>query len=71
MAVPGREYLVFQHDKGQFNVDLKEVTGMFTAEWLDVHANRRVPAPPVAGGAVRTFTTPFPGPAALYLRAGT
>jgi hypothetical protein len=68
LASPGQEYLVFQSDQGQFTVDLKDAPGSFSAEWLDVNADRTVPAPAIQGGAVRTFTTPFPGPAALYLK---
>lgn len=68
LAEEGRQYLVFQHDKGEFTVDLKDAPGTFQAEWFDVNGNRAVPAKPVQGGASRTFTTPFPGPAVLYLR---
>jgi hypothetical protein len=48
-------------------VDLKDAPGRFRAEWLDINANRALLAREVEGGGVRTFTTPFPGPAALYL----
>jgi hypothetical protein len=68
LADRGREYLVFQHDKGEFTLDLSDAAGKFQAEWLDVNAARMVPAKPVIGGATRRFTTPFPGPAVLYLR---
>lgn len=68
LADRGREYVIFQHDKGEFTLDLKDAPGRFLAEWLDVNADRTIPAKPVDGGAVRTFTTPFPGPAVLYLR---
>jgi hypothetical protein len=37
-------------------------------EWLNVTKGQTVPAKPVEGGAVRTFTTPFGGPAVLYLK---
>ncbi len=68
LGVAGREYLVFQHDRGEFTVDLSGAEGKFTAEWYDINGDRPVPAAPVVGGGVRTFTTPFPGPAALYLQ---
>lgn len=71
LADPGREYVIFQHDKGEFTVDLKDARGTFQAEWLDVNADKTVTAKPVEGGAARTFTTPFPGPAVLYLRQQT
>ncbi|MBL8210834.1 MAG: hypothetical protein JNK87_08990 [Bryobacterales bacterium] len=67
LAERGREYLVFQHDKGEFTVDLKDAPGRFKAEWFDVNRNRSVGAGEVMGAGVRTFTTPFPGPAVLYL----
>ncbi|HBY60367.1 MAG TPA: hypothetical protein DEH78_11125 [Solibacterales bacterium] len=68
LAERGREYVVFQHDKGEFTIDLKDAPGRFQAEWLDVNAARVVPAKAAVGGATRTFTTPFPGPAVLYLK---
>jgi hypothetical protein len=68
LAARGSEYLVFQHDKGEFNLDLKDAPGEYTAEWLDVHGDRPLPAGTVEGGASVTFTTPFPGPAALHLK---
>lgn len=62
------EFLVFQSDKGEFTVELHDAPGRFAVEWLDVNAERTIAAPAVFGGAQRTFTTPFPGPAALYLK---
>jgi hypothetical protein len=68
LAERGQEYLVFQHDRGEFTVNLKDAPGLFAVEWLDIYRDRTIEAKPVEGGAVRTFTTPFPGPAALYLK---
>jgi hypothetical protein len=68
LANPGKEYLIFQHNKGEFTVDLGNAKGTFNAEWFNVNAGRTVPAKPVQGGARRTFTTPFGGPAALHLK---
>lgn len=68
LADRGNEYLVFQSDKGEFTVDLKDAAGSFHSEWLHINADRVIEGKPVEGGAVRTFTTPFPGPAALYLK---
>jgi len=67
LADAGREYLVFQHEKGEFTVNLKDAPGTFQAEWFDVNRDRVLPARAVEGGASRTFITPFPGPAVLYL----
>jgi hypothetical protein len=68
LADRGREYLVFQSNKGEFTLDLSDASGVFSAEWLDVTGNRVIAAKAVDGGASRTFTTPFPGPAVLYLK---
>lgn len=68
LAARGAEYLVFQHDKGEFTLDLTDAPGSYTVEWFDINAGRAIPAKSVRGGATRTFTTPFPGPAALYLK---
>ncbi|NWG13321.1 MAG: hypothetical protein HXY20_07295 [Acidobacteria bacterium] len=66
LAARGREYLVFQSDKGEFSVDLRDAKGAFAVEWLDVNADRVIAGKPVQGEAHRTFTTPFPGPAVLH-----
>jgi hypothetical protein len=68
LAQPGREYLVFQHNKGEFTVNLTEAKGTFEARWYDINAGRLFPPVRVEAGSVRTFTTPFPGPAALHLK---
>lgn len=68
LANPGKEYLVFQSDKGRFTLNLKAAPGVFQGEWLDINGNRTTPLEPAQGGAVRTFRTPFPGPAAMYLK---
>lgn len=68
LAARGREYVVFQYDKGEFSVNLKDATGDLQAQWLEV--NRNVWHPPfrVEGGDARIFTTPFPGPAVLWIK---
>lgn len=69
LANRGREYLVFQPgNKGEFTVNLTDAAGTFSVEWFNVNSDTAVAAKPITGGAVRTFTTPFPGPAALYLK---
>jgi hypothetical protein len=70
LADKGKEYLVFQAgEKGEFNVNLKDGAGPFTVEWFDVNKGNSLPGKPVQGGGTRTFTTPFGGPAVLYLKA--
>jgi hypothetical protein len=69
LAERGKEYLVFQPgDQGEFTLNLASAPGTFTVEWFNVNKGVAVPGQPVEGGAVRTFTTPFGGPAALYLK---
>jgi hypothetical protein len=68
LANAGKEYLVFQSDKGEFTVNLSDAAGSFSVEWFNITNGATAPAKQVAGGAVRTFTTPFGGPAALYLK---
>ena len=69
LANPGREYLIFQPgSKGEFTVNLAGSPGTFSAEWFNINTGKPVAGKPVRGGAVRTFTTPFGGPAALYLK---
>ena len=69
LAKPGSEYLVFQPGSdGEFRVNLSDARGTFSVEWLNVYKNATVAGPPVEGGAMRIFITPFGGPAVLYLR---
>jgi hypothetical protein len=68
LADRGNEYLVFQHNKGEFSIDLSDAKGRFVSEWFDVNHDRILPGKAVEGGASRTFTTPFPGPAVLHIR---
>lgn len=68
LASRGTEYLVFQSNKGEFNVDLGDAPGRFQAKWFDVNLDREIPGKLVEGGSTRTFTTPFPGPAVLHLK---
>ena len=68
LANRGQEYLVFQSDKGEFTLDLTDAPGKFVVEWFNINADLAITARTTEGGAVRRFTTPFPGPAALYLK---
>lgn len=71
LANPGREYLVLQPGiRGLFNVNLKDVAGECSVEWLDVTRGQYIPDRPVPGGQQRQFRTPFPGPAVLHLKCG-
>jgi len=65
----GEEYLVFQDgNKGEFTVDLTDAPGSFATEWFNVTSGTTTGWKTVPGGGVRTFPTPFGGPAALHLK---
>ncbi len=69
LANPGSEYVVFQPGgQGEFRVDLRGVKGAFAVEWLNVNSDKSSSGERVEGGEFRTFRTPFPGPAVLYLK---
>jgi hypothetical protein len=71
LAKPGSEYLVLQPgNHGEFTVDLRDGTGPYTVEWLNIHSGKTIPGKPVRGGGKTTFSTPFGGPAVLYLKSG-
>jgi Family of unknown function (DUF6298) len=70
LAKPGYEYLVFQPGgNGEFTVDLTDAPASFSVEWLNVYTGTNVAGKPVRGGGVTIFSTPFGGPAVLYLKA--
>ena len=68
LANHGKEYLVFQSDKGEFTLNLSDAPGTFSTEWFNITTGATVPGRRVNGGAILTFTTPFGGPAALYVK---
>ena len=69
LADRGREYLAYQDgSQGEFWIDLKDAPGQFAVEWFDTTKDKATAGKPVEGGGRRTFTTPFPGPAVLYLK---
>ena len=70
LADRGREYLVFQPgNEGEFRLDLTDAPGWFQVEWFDVGRSLSLQGPAVRGGKRVKFTTPFGGPAVLYLKA--
>jgi hypothetical protein len=69
LANQGREYLAFQDgSQGEFSIDLTGAPGTFEVEWFDTTRGVALPGTTVAGGGRRIFTTPFPGPAAVFLK---
>jgi hypothetical protein len=72
LANKGKEYLVFQPgNKGEFVVNLSDVSGEVSVEWFNVTTGATVIGKNVKAGGPRTFPTPFGGPAALYLKASS
>jgi hypothetical protein len=69
LANRGAEYLAYQDGgQGEFWIDLTGATADFSVEWFNPTHGRSIPGKAVRGGARRTFTTPFGGPAAVYLK---
>ncbi len=72
LAKPGKEYLVFQPgDQGRFTVNLSGASGMFNVEWLEVNSGHVSQSKAIRGGGSQLFTTPFPGPAVLYINTAS
>jgi hypothetical protein len=70
LANPGKEYLVFQPgNHGEFSVKLEGAGTEYAVEWFNVTQGVTVAAKPERGGGSTVFYTPFPGPAALYLKS--
>jgi hypothetical protein len=70
LAKPGSEYLVFQPGgEGEFKVNLSGGPGPYSVAWLSINTGTTIPGQNVRGGAVTIFSTPFAGPAVLYLKS--
>ena len=67
MAIPGSQYLVFIPDGGNVTLDLTEVTGTLSVEWLNPSTGVKTPGGTVTGGPSKTLTAPFSGDAVLFL----
>jgi hypothetical protein len=66
----GAEYLAFQDgSQGEFWIDLKDAPGKFAVEWFDTTRGIAIPTDVVKGGSRLVLTTPFPGPAVVYLKS--
>jgi hypothetical protein len=67
--VGGTEFLAYQDgSQGEFWIDLKSAPGTYAVEWFDTTNGKTLSGRPVQGGGRRVLTTPFPGPAAVYLK---
>jgi hypothetical protein len=66
LANPGSEYLVYQPERGQFEVDL--LAGIYTYEWFNPATGTVADTDFfTAANGTRVFTPPFGGDALLYL----
>src|SRR5437868_2847484 len=65
LADPGRMFLVYQPDNGEFTVNL--APGTYVVEWYDPANRRAMAGGTVTGGGESRFTPPFAGSAVLYL----
>jgi hypothetical protein len=63
------EYLIFAPGGRPVQVDLSTVDRPLTVEWFDPLTGRLEQGQGVAGGAPRSFRTPFAGDSILYLKA--
>jgi len=63
------EYLVYLPNGGNVTVNLSATAGNLTVEWFNPATGATSSATPVAGGATRTFTSPFGNDAVLYLKS--
>jgi hypothetical protein len=68
LVVPGRQYLVYQPESGEFTVDLRGTAGRYSVEWFDVARDTTTSAPAVSGGEIVTLTPPYTGQAVAFLR---
>ncbi|MDI7274917.1 MAG: putative collagen-binding domain-containing protein, partial [Anaerolineae bacterium] len=66
---PGQEYVVYLPDGGEVTMDLRAAVGTLAVEWIHPLEGPVQPAGQVAGGSEASFTPPFEGGAALYLKA--
>lgn len=69
LANAASELLVYQPLGGAFTVNLSGVSGDLTVEWLNPVTSAVTAGGVIAGGATRTLTPPFTGPAVVYLKA--
>jgi hypothetical protein len=69
LADAGREYLAYQDgSQGEFWIDLTDAPGTYAVEWFDTTNGQTTRGRPVEGGSRRALITPFPGPAAVFLK---
>jgi hypothetical protein len=67
LANPGKEYLIYLPKGGEVTVDLSAAKGKLAVEWCHPVTGTVAAGELVEGEANRSFTSPLPGEAVLYL----
>jgi hypothetical protein len=62
------ELLVYAPSGGEFTVNLSGIMGKLKVEWMNPSTGAKTTGATISGGAEKTFTPPFTGDAALYLK---
>jgi len=68
---PGNEYLVYLPDGGTVDVDLSDVAGRLSVEWINPTDGKSTEGGSTRGGVSRSFNAPFPGDAVLCLKTAS
>jgi hypothetical protein len=68
LANPGSEYLAFAPSGGTFTIDLSAATGTLNVKWLNVKTGAYRNGGTMNGGAYRSFTASFTGPAVVHIK---
>ncbi len=58
LAEPGRQYMIYAPEGGTVKLDLRAVTGAFTAQWFDPRTGTHQDAPLLEGGSVCASAAP-------------
>ena len=68
LANAGREYLIYQPEAGQFQVDLTGARGPFAVSWFNPNTGETIPGVSFSGGKPIDFTPPYLGEIVLHLK---
>lgn len=68
LANAGREYLIYQPEAGQFQVDLTGARGPFAVSWFNPNTGETIPGASFSGGKPIDFTPPYLGEIVLHLK---
>jgi len=67
LADPGAEYLIYLPDGGTVTVDISDVSGKLSVEWLNPGTGENHAGLEATGGGWCKLTAPFSGDAVLYI----